>query len=472
MPSARFEDRQPSALQWGGRFVDEPSEELLRFGSSLHDDLPLAPFDVECSRAHVIALRNGGVIGETCFDELTHALAIIAEEIEERTFELPADAEDIHGAIDRRVRALCPAGTGEWLHAGRSRNDQVATTLLLYAANRAEKGRLVCAEVARGILERAREELHANTHLAAVTHLQPAQPVLLAFWLCAAAEMMLRGAARFAAVQSTAMRVCPLGSAAVAGSTLPLDRAAASRALGFGAPARNALDAIGNRDGALDLISAFARTLTDASRIAADIVLWTSPAFGYVTLADAASTGSSLMPQKRNPDPFELVRAAAARAVACNSGAQATLHGLGLSYHRDLQETKSLIVEGSENALRALRAFRVALGHVRFNRDAMQERSTAGYTIATDIADALISAGISPREAHALTGSLVAAAEQNHRELCAADIAGLAERAGVKIEVPLGAMDSICAKKTAGSTHPSEVLRAIEELENVTASFA
>lgn len=389
---------------------------------------------------------------------LRAALARVAVEIESgefARFAKESGAEDIHGAIDARVRDLCPNGEGEWLHAGRSRNDQVATTLLLYAQARAEGGEAAALEIARELTGRANEELRAETLLCATTHWQPAQPVLLAFWLVAAAEPFVRSAKRFAAAAEATRESCPLGSAAVAGSTLPLDREVAAQELGFAAPSRNALDSVGNRDAALDVAHAFVRSVVDASRIAAELVVWCTPAFGYARLGDAASTGSSLMPQKRNPDPFELVRATAAELTGSYAGALATLCGLPVSYHRDLQQTKRLAIVTIERGIGALRAFARALADVRFDRERMNAHAADGYAVATDIADALILGGASARLAHEIVGRAVAKAESEHRPLSGTDLAELG------VTAPLDAIASVKAKRTTGSTNPSEVLKSL-----------
>jgi argininosuccinate lyase len=458
-------------LQWGGRFASAPDAALLAFGSSLEDDLVLAPFDVACSRAHVTALRSGGIIDATSADALNAALATVAEEIARGAFAAWArerGAEDVHGAIDARVRELA-GSAGDSLHAGRSRNDQVATDLLLYARDRAERGGDSCVRIARYALGCARDELGAGTVFAVTTHWQPAQPVLLAFWLEAVAESFARAAVRFTRVAADARALCPLGSGACSGSTLPLDRAAAARQLRFDAPTRNALAAVGDRDVALDLLHAVARSLVAASRVSEELVLWCAPAFGYVRLDDAASTGSSLMPQKRNPDPFELVRANAAVASGTYAAALGTLSGLALSYHRDLQETKGLVLRGTERGLAALDTFARALRHVRFQADAMAARANDGYTVATDLADALVLHGIASRDAHALVGETVSRAEREGRPLEARDLAALGAAAGLGdgFAAPLDAPASIRAKRTAGSTNPDAVARAIRQLEEV-----
>lgn len=439
-----------NSLQWGGRFSAPPDAVLLQFGSSLEEDLVLAPFDVRCSHAHVDALQGGGIISAESARALHDALQTVASEIESgsfTTFARTAGAEDVHGAIDTRVRELAPVA-GESLHAGRSRNDQVATTLLLYCADRAARAKRLASETTAQLLRFADEEFDAKTLLAATTHWQPAQPVLLAFWLCAAAEPFLRDARRFAAVQQQALASCPLGSAALAGSSLSLDRRAAASALGFAAPSRNAMDAIGNRDAVLDLAHAIVRCVMTASRICEELVIWCTPAFGYVRLGDQASTGSSLMPQKRNPDPFELVRATSAALIGRFAGALASSSGIALSYHRDLQVTKSAIIATVEEGLAALDAFLRALRHVQFNRGRMTALAGEGFTVATDVADALIAQGKTAREAHSSVGAAILANERD----------------GASLNWP-DAHASVDGKATSGSTRPRAVRETLDALK-------
>lgn len=436
-------------LQWGGRFKGTPDPRLLQFGSCLEGDLVLAPFDVRCSLAHVAALHGGKIINDQQADELIAALRSIDTEISEGGFASYArrtQAEDVHGAIDERVRELAPTA-GDMLHAGRSRNDQVATTLLLYCADRAQRAKSLSLRIASHFVERAEGELDAKTVLDACTHWQPAQPILLGFWLAAAAEPFVRDARRFERAHMDALESCPLGSGAVAGSTLPLDRYAACAQLGFGVPSRNALDAIGNRDVALDLAHACARALVNASRVCEELIIWCAPAFSFARLDDGASTGSSLMPQKRNPDPLELVRAYAADAAGRFAGALTSVKGLALSYHRDLQVTKGIVMGIVESAIPALEAFYHALSHVHFTPSVMRGMAGEEYTVATDIADSLIKRGMSARAAHVEVGARILAYENECQPLDWPD-----------------ARESVELKCTPGSTHPREVQKALDEL--------
>lgn len=291
--------------------------------------------------------------------------------------------------------------------------------------------------------------------------------MLLALWIDAVAQGFVRAAERFARVAADARRFCPLGSAALAGSSLPLDRAAAAQALGFDGPSHNALDSVGDRDVPLDLLHAAARAAVAASRPSEELVIWATPAFGYIRLDDAASTGSSLMPQKRNPDPFELVRGFGARAIGAYAGALATVNGMALSYHRDLQETKAQVLAGVPPALAAVDAFRRAFAHVHFRHDTMNARAGDGYTVATDLADAVILAGATAREAHRAVGERVLLAEDHGRPLDRDD--------AVALGVPDAAVDargSVLGKRTAGSTHPDSVAAAIARTRHAIAALS
>jgi argininosuccinate lyase len=465
-----------TTLQWGGRFSEAPDPALLAFGSSLADDLVLAPFDVRCSHGHVVALTEAGLIDAAAAKALHTALETVEGEIASGEFEGFARTgmfEDVHGAIDARVRALTPPEAGEALHTGRSRNDQVATTLLLYVRDRAARATKLSARIAAACLTRSQETLGRGTLLAATTHWQPAQPVLLAFWLHAAAQPFLRCGARFAALHAASERYCPLGSGAVAGSSLDLARAAAARYLGFQEPSPNAMDSVGDRDVALDLLHAITRAVIAASRPSEEFVIWSTPAFGYARLGDAASTGSSLMPQKRNPDPFELIRAAAPGAIGTLSAALGTTAGLALSYHRDLQETKAHVLRGTESGLRILAAFEQAFGYLSFNEARMTAAAGAGFTTATDVADALIARGVTARQAHRLVGTQVQAAEARGEAFTEVDLAELRRASGIAdLAAPLGAAEGVEARRTPGSTNPRLLAEAIaaseREVERIT----
>ena len=457
------------SLQWGGRFARAPDPELIAFGSSLDEDLVLAPFDVRCSHGHVVALAEGKLIDDGVALALHGALDAVKREVDSGEFTGFAKTgmfEDVHGAIDARIRSLTPPEVGELLHTGRSRNDQVATTLLLYARDRAERGKAQCAAIAHAFLERAKEALGRKTLLAAMTHWQPAQPVLFAFWLHAAAQPFVRAAERFERVRADASRYSPLGSAALAGSSLDLARAKAATYLGFAEPSANALDTVGDRDVALDLLHAVTRAVVAASRPSEELVIWSTPAFGYARLDDAAATGSSLMPQKRNPDPFELVRAAAPGAIGTLTAALGTTAGIALSYHRDLQATKAHVIRGTETGLAALAAFERALSYITFDEARMTAAAAAGFTTATDVADALIARGVTARQAHRVVGAQVLASETARSEFAADDLAALRSESGIAdLTAPLEALAAVEGKQTHGSTRPGLLAAAIAQTE-------
>jgi argininosuccinate lyase len=459
---------KPEELQWGGRFASTPDPALLAYGSSLGDDLFIARFDVAASCAHVAALVDGGIVTLEDGLALNAALEQVGAEIADGRFGAWAIAggfEDVHGAIDARVREIAgPAG--DRLHSGRSRNDQVATTMLLFVREFALDGARGCLDTAALCAGRAAEELERGTLVAATTHWQPAQPILLALWIDAVARGFVRAAQRFARVAADAGRFCPLGSAALAGSTLPLGRAKAAALLHFDAPSPNSLDAVGDRDVLLDFVDACMRAVLTASRPSEELVLWATPAFGYVQLDDAASTGSSLMPQKRNPDPFELIRGKAGALIGAYAGAAATVKGLALSYHRDLQETKAIVIHAAHDASASIDAFRRAFAHVRFAHETMTSRAGTGYTVATDLADALIAGGVTAREAHRAVGERVLLAEMAGRDLDASDLAHL----GIP-GAPLDARASVRAKRTTGSTHPDDVRDAIAATRSAIADL-
>ncbi len=462
-----------TTLQWGGRFARAPDEALLAFGSSLEEDLVLAPFDVQCSLAHVEALR-GAVLDDARCNDLGRALHAVAAEISAGTFAEYArasGAEDVHGAIDARVRELA-ADAGEWLHAGRSRNDQVATTLLLYARDRAQRGASRAAAIASALVRRGRAEFDAGTIVAACTHRQPAQPVLLAFVLAAWSEPFARAAKRFRAIAVDAVRSCPLGSAALAGSTLPLGRAARGKR----ARLRRAFTERARRDWQSRRYAgprARERALRPrciACRRGADRMvgarLW--------LCAHRRRRRDRLEPHAAETQSRSVRVGARARRelIGAYAGALATLHGLAPSYQRDLQETKAQAISIVEDALATLAAFERALSAVEFARGRMNATALDGYTVATDVADALIANGIPARAAHALVGGAVAQAEAEGRPLAQSDLTLMAAQAGLeRLDAPLDARASVHAKRTCGSTAPDAVCEQLASLAEELAAL-
>jgi argininosuccinate lyase len=388
---------------WGGRFRQDTDPTVERFSASIHFDRALAHYDLRLSGAHAAMLRQVGLLSDDDERALQDGLARVAEEIESGRFPFDPALEDIHMNVESRLHELVGAAAGR-LHTGRSRNDQVATDLLLYlrdVSRAAERG----LDGLRGVLiERAGE--HLDTVLPGYTHLQRAQPVRLAHHWLAFVEMFGRDAARFRDLR-TRLAHSPLGSGALAGTTLPLDREATARALGFEAPARNSMDAVASRDAALEFLSACAIAVVHLSRLAEELVLWSSAEFGFVELADAYSTGSSLMPQKKNPDVPELVRGKSGRVIGNLVTLLTVLKGLPLTYNRDLQEDKEPVFDSAATLRDCLEVMAGAIATLRVDEARMRAAADDPMLLATDLAEALVREGVPFREAHEAVGRAV-----------------------------------------------------------------
>jgi argininosuccinate lyase len=394
---------KPSSKAWGGRFQQATDPTVERFSASVHFDRALAHYDLRLSRAHATMLEAQGLISADDLARLHEGLEAIEGEIAAGTFPFDPALEDIHMNVEARLREKIGEPAGR-LHTGRSRNDQVATDLLLYlrdAALAAERG----LHQLRGVLvERSRE--HVETVLPGYTHLQRAQPVRLAHHWLAFVEMLGRDAERFRDLRGRLVR-SPLGSGALAGSTLPLDRHATAEALGFAEPSRNSMDAVASRDTGLEFLSACAICMVHLSRLAEELVLWSSAEFGFVELADAFSTGSSLMPQKKNPDTAELVRGKSGRAIGNLVTLLTVLKGLPLTYNRDLQEDKEPIFDSAATLRDSLEVMAGAVATLRVDRERMRQAADDPMLLATDLAEILVREGVPFREAHEAVGRVV-----------------------------------------------------------------
>jgi argininosuccinate lyase len=398
------ESRQGRPL-WRGRFGEGPADELLAFCESLSFDSRLAADDLDGSRAHVNMLARVGLITEEERALIAAALARVEQELKAGTFAfLPLD-EDIHTAIERRVTELA-GEAGAKLHTGRSRNDQVALDLRLYVRREGrELGRRV-----QGLMEvllRRAEEAHGQeAYLPGYTHLQRAQPVLLAHHLLAHFWSLGRDFDRLRDALER-VEVSPLGAGALAGSTLPLDPAGVAAELGFARAFENSLDAVSNRDFVAELLFICALAQVHLSRLGEEVVLWSTEEFGFMRLADAFATGSSMLPQKKNPDIAELVRGKAGRLIGHLAGFLATLKGLPLSYNRDLQEDKEPLFDALDTLSRALAAMAGLMDTATFELERMQAAADAPASAAADLAEDLVRDGMPFREAHVLVGRLV-----------------------------------------------------------------
>ena len=392
---------------WGGRFARDPDSLLQDINVSIEVDQHLFRQDIAASKAHAAMLTQQGIISPEDGRQIAHGLDTILSEIECGKFQFKRALEDIHMNVEGRLSELVGAPAGR-LHIARSRNDQVATDFRLWIRDSIDAIDTALLSYQRALAQRALE--HAATAMPGFTHLQPAQPVTFGHHLLAYVEMTDRDRGRFRDARKR-LNQCPLGAAALAGTAFPIDREATAKALGFDAPMANSIDAVSDRDFVLEALSAAALTAIHLSRFAEEIVMWCSPLIGLVSLSDAFTTGSSIMPQKRNPDAAELVRAKAGRIIGALDALLIVMKGLPLAYQKDMQEDK----EGTMAAFAALTLSIAAMtGMVRdmtANTARMRDTAGEGYSTATDLADWLVrTLGIPFREAHRITGQIVAQA--------------------------------------------------------------
>ncbi|MFM9225229.1 MAG: argininosuccinate lyase [Actinomycetota bacterium] len=399
-------DETPRTL-WHGRFGDGPAEALMRFTASIGFDVRLWADDIEGSRAHVTMLGESGILPSTDVASILGALDQVSAEFESASFVFETSDEDIHTAIERRVTEIAGA-PGARIHTGRSRNDQVATALRLWS--RREMRNLATAVVSLvEVLEARAAAADAAVppiRLAGYTHLQHAQPVLLSHHLRAHAWALLRDVDRIADALGRA-DVSPLGAGALAGSSLPLDPVRSADLLGFGSHFANSLDAVSDRDFVAEYLFDLAMVGVHLSRIGEEWVLWTSAEFGFATLDDTHATGSSMMPQKKNPDIAELARGKTGRLVGNLTGLLVVLKGLPLAYNRDLQEDKEALFDSVDQVGLAVSALSGMIAGATFHPDGMAAAADAEALVATDLAEMLVSAGTPFRDAHAIVGALV-----------------------------------------------------------------
>ena len=411
-PSEPKPDR--STKLWGGRFNEATDPAVEAFSASVHFDRALARYDLRGSIAHARMLGRAGLVPGDEVAEIVRGLEAIGGEIEAGAFVFDPALEDIHMNIEARLRDQIGPAAGR-LHTGRSRNDQVATDLALYLRDISAAAQRGLLELSQILAERARE--HCDTVLPGYTHLQRAQPVRLAHHWLAFVAMFQRDAERMADLRAR-LRHSPLGAGALAGSTLPLDREDTARALGFAAgPTRNSMDTVASRDVALEFLSAAAIAMVHLSRLSEELVIWSSSEFGFIELADAYSTGSSLMPQKKNPDVPELVRGKAGRAIGNLVTLLTVLKGLPLTYNRDMQEDKEPIFDSADTLRASLEVTAGAIATLHVDVDRMRAAAGDPMLLATDLAEALVREGVPFREAHEVVGRIVAHVGENGRIL-------------------------------------------------------
>jgi argininosuccinate lyase len=453
---------------WGGRFGERTDPSVERFTASIDVDRELARHDIRGSIAHARMLGRTGVIPQADSDAIAAGLEDLLRELDAGTLALDPSLEDVHMNVEARLRERIGPAAGR-LHTGRSRNDQVATDLALYLRDAARDVRRGLALLRRVLVERARE--HVDTVLPGYTHLQRAQPVRLAHHWLAFVEMLGRDAERFADLRKR-LALCPLGSGALAGTTLPLDRADTARALGFDGPARNSMDAVASRDAALEFLAAAAIAMVHLSRLAEELVLWSSAEFGFVELSDAYSTGSSLMPQKKNPDVPELVRGKAGRVIGDLVALLTTVKGLPLTYNRDLQEDKRPLFDAAATLRDSLHVMAGAMNAVAVRVDRMRAAAEDSMLLATDLAEALVRAGVPFREAHEVVGKLVAhclARKLDLRALSRADLRAFHPSFSADASELLALDRALEERAIFGATARERVVEALDAAERAIA---
>ena len=444
---------------WGGRFSGKPAELMQAINVSIGFDRRLADQDLAGSSAHAAMLRKTGVISSEDEAAIQSGLATITAEINAGTFPFREEFEDIHMNVEARLRELIGPAAGR-LHTARSRNDQVAVDFRLWVRDACDRTVAQLKRLQGALLDRA--EQHADTLMPGFTHLQPAQPVTFGHHLMAYVEMFGRDAGRFADARRR-MNECPLGAAALAGSPFPIDRDATARALGFDRPTANSLDSVSDRDFALESLAAATLCGVHLSRLAEELVIWTTPQFGFVRLSDAFSTGSSIMPQKRNPDAAELVRAKVGRLMGSFTQLTLVMKGLPLAYSKDMQEDKVPTFEAFDALELSLAAMTGMILDLEPVAERMAAAAGAGFSTATDLADWLVRTLDMPfRDAHHVTGAAVKRAEALGVDLPGlplAELQALCQGITPAVFDVLTPAASAASRTSFGGTAPDQVRR-------------
>lgn len=442
---------------WGGRFAEGPSAIMREINASIPFDKALWRQDIAASQAHVAMLGAQDIVSAEDARAIAEGLERVAAEFEAEGVPENWDLEDIHMTVESRLAALIGPAAGR-LHTGRSRNDQVATDFKLWVREAMDQADAGLAALQTALVARAGE--HADAIMPGFTHLQTAQPVTLGHHLLAYYEMIRRDRSRFAEARMR-LNESPLGAAALAGTGFPIDRDATARALGFDRPTANSLDAVSDRDFALDYLQAAAQCALHLSRLAEELILWASQPFGFVRLPDALSTGSSIMPQKKNPDAAELVRGHAGRIVGCATALMVTMKGLPLAYSKDIQDDKPPVFEAAGLLALSIAAMTGMIAESEFRTERMRQAAELGYATATDLADWLVrEADVPFREAHHVTGAAVKLAESKGAALDALSLGELKAIDGRIDERAMAALSvesSVAARTSYGGTAPARV---------------
>ncbi len=447
---------------WGGRFQGGPARIMEEITPSIDFDKRLAGQDLAGSRAHARMLAAQQIISQFDCDAILKGLDQIEAEIAAGTFVFKRSLEDIHLNIEARLKEIAGEAAGR-VHTARSRNDQVVTDFRLWvrdACARADEG---LKELQRALVAQA--DVHSATIMPGFTHLQPAQPITFGHHCLAYVEMLARDRGRFADA-ARRLNESPLGAAALAGTSFPIDRDATAKALGFDHPMRNSLDAVSARDFALEYLAACTIAATHLSRLAGELVQWTTPAFGFVKLSDAFTTGSSIMPQKRNPDAAELIRGKTGRVLGDFVALATVVKGLALAYGSDLQEDKERVFDAADTIELSLAAMAGMIGDLRANVEQMRHAAEPGYPTATDLADWIVRVLKKPfRDAHHIAGSIVKRAEDAHVTL---DKLPLAEMQSIEpaltddVLTVLTVESSVASRRSFGGTAPERVREQVK----------
>jgi argininosuccinate lyase len=453
---------KPANAMWGGRFSASPSALMEAINASIGFDRRLAKQDIEGSLAHSAMLAEQGIITPADRDAIHAGLKQVRAEIEGGTFPFSTALEDIHMNVENRLKEIIGEPAGR-LHTARSRNDQVALDVRLWVREAHDRTEAQLTELLRALLDKA--EAHAATVMPGFTHLQSAQPVTFGHHLMAYVEMFGRDRGRFRDSRAR-LNECPLGAAALAGTSFPIDREGVARALGFDGPTRNSLDSVSDRDSLLEFLAAASICAVHLSRLAEEIIVWMSAPFGFVRLPDRWTTGSSIMPQKRNPDAAELVRGKTGRIVGALVALLTVMKGLPLAYSKDMQEDKEQLFDAADTLEIVLAATTGMIQDLEPVPERMAAVAGAGFSTATDLADWLVrSLGVAFRDAHHITGRIVAEAE---RRGCGIEDLPLEALQGVdaRIATPevyavLGVENSVRSRTSFGGTAPSRVAEQV-----------
>ena len=460
-PTTNSNEPAPNEL-WGGRFAAGPAEAMERINASIDFDRRLHAQDIAASRAHCKMLVAQGIVSAQDGAAILEGLDTISREIESGAFPFRVEYEDIHMNVEARLRELIGEPAGR-LHTARSRNDQVATDFRLWVRDAVDALEAQLKDLQAALIDQA--EAHAESIMPGFTHLQAAQPVTLGHHLLAYVEMFGRDRGRLVDARAR-MNECPLGAAALAGTSFPIDRAMTARDLGFARPSANSMDAVSDRDFALEFLSAGAVLAVHLSRLAEELVIWCAGGFGFVRLSDAFSTGSSIMPQKRNPDAAELVRGKAGRVIGSLNALLVMMKGLPMSYGKDMQEDKEPVFDAAETLSICLGAATGMIRDMRPEPEAMRAATAAGYLTATDLADWLVRVlGLPFREAHHATGAIVREAEARGCDLAALPLEAMQAvepRITEEVYEVLTVENSVRSRTSPGGTAPARVREAAQ----------